>query len=173
MASAARSDVPPGTVGVSLREEGVVVEYLDGRTTLYRGVPEAVSGPLTVAPGRETHVLVTDPDGTEGVLTYINDLRTHDEMLEDSGVGRVILEPGEEATLFPGVVARRPGERTEVMVDPETVDGRVFAFVEDGWSEERYEFVADADASGEGGVSTGGNTDTDTDAATDADGESE
>jgi len=145
MSPAARSDVPPGTVGVRLREEGVVVEYLDGRTTLYRGVPETVSGPLTVAPGRETHVLVTDPGGSEGVLTYVNDLRTHDEVLEDSGVGRVILEPGEEATLFPGVVARRPGERTEVAVDPVAVDGRVFAFVEDGWSEERYEFVADAD----------------------------
>ncbi|MEF8781179.1 MAG: DUF5796 family protein, partial [Haloferacaceae archaeon] len=47
MSRSNRGDVPPQTVGVELREEGIVVEYVDGRTTLYRGVPERVEGTLT------------------------------------------------------------------------------------------------------------------------------
>jgi hypothetical protein len=35
MSAPSRSDVPPTSIGIDLREEGVVVEYLDGRTTLY------------------------------------------------------------------------------------------------------------------------------------------
>ncbi|SDY08129.1 DUF5796 family protein [Halopenitus persicus] len=142
MSSPARSDVPPSTLGVELREEGVVVEYLDGRTTLYRGVPTEVEGTLTAGPGKETHVLVTDPTETEGVMTYVNDLKTHDEILEDSGVGRVIFEPGESEELFPGVAARRVGERTQVEADPELAGGRVFVFLEDDWSERSFEIVA-------------------------------
>jgi len=141
-----RNDVPPSTVGVDLREEGVVVEYLDGRDTLYRGVPRAVEDELTAAPGKQTHVLVTDPTETEGVMVYVNDLKTHDEILEDSGVGRVILEPGETEELFPGVAVRREGESTVVEADPEAARGRVFAFVEDDWSEHSYEIVAGDDA---------------------------
>jgi len=67
MSAPSRSDVPPTSIGIDLREEGVVVEYLDGRTTLYRGVPDAAEGSVTAGPGKETHVLVTDPTETEGV----------------------------------------------------------------------------------------------------------
>lgn len=140
----ARNDVSPSTLGVELREEGVVVEYLDGRTTLYRGAPQKVTDTLTTGPGKETHILVTDPTETEGVLIYVNDLKTHDDILEQSGVGRVILDTGDEEELFPGVVVRRTGGmRNEVEADPDVARGRVFAFVEDDWGEESYEFVAE------------------------------
>ncbi|ELZ82148.1 hypothetical protein KU306_11440 [Haloferax larsenii] len=140
----ARNDVAPSTLGVELLDYGVAVEYLDGRTTVYRGVPEAVTDTLTTKPGREVHVLVTDPSETEGVMMYVNDLKTHDEVLESSGVGRVILAEGDEEELFPGVVARRiSGHRFEVDADPEVARGRVFVFVEDDWSEDAYEFVAE------------------------------
>lgn len=138
-----RSDVAPSTLGVSLKEYGVEVEYLDGRTAVYRGVPEQVEGTLTTSPGRETHLLVTDPTATEGVMLYVNDRRTHDDILEDSGVGRVLLAPEEDEEVFPGVTVRRlPAERTEIGVDLSAAGGRVFAFVEDEWGEESYEFVA-------------------------------
>lgn len=136
-----RTDVPPDTVGVELRQEGVVVEYLDGRTTLYRGVPERVTGTLKAAPGKETHVLVTDQMETEGVLVYVNDRTTHDDILEDSGVGRVLLHPGESEELFPGVEVRQEGESTVVDAAPDVARGRVFVFVEDDWGEASYEIV--------------------------------
>lgn len=145
MSAPARGDVPPTSIGIDLREEGVVVEYLDGRTTLYRGVPEAVEGPMTTGPGKETHVLVTDPTETEGVMTYVNDFKTDDEILEDSGVGRVMLDSEETEELFPGVIVTRTGRRNEIVADPEIAGGRVFVFVEDEWTEGSYEIVAPPD----------------------------
>lgn len=139
---AVHNDVPPRTLGVELREEGVVVTYADSRTTIYRGVPQAVDGPLQTAPGKETHILVTDPTETEGVLLYVNDLKTADEILEDTGVGRILLDEGDREEVFPGVtVSRTDGLRTTVEADPEAARGRVFVFVEDDWGEESYEFV--------------------------------
>jgi hypothetical protein len=103
-----------------------------------------VSDTLTTKPGRDLHVLVTDPTESEGVLVYVNDLKTHDDILESTGVGRVILGHEEEDELFPGVVVRRVGElRFEVDADPEAARGRVFAFVEDDWGEDSYEFVTE------------------------------
>ncbi|WP_418281502.1 DUF5796 family protein [Halorubrum sp. DTA98] len=141
MSAPSRSDVPPTSIGIDLREEGIVVEYLDGRTTLYRGAPEPIEGAMTTGPGKETHVLVTDPTETEGVMTYVNDFKTDDEILRDSGVGRVVLEPDETEELFPGVVVTRTGQRNEVVADPAVAGGRVFVFVEDEWSEGSYEIV--------------------------------
>lgn len=57
----ARNDIAPSTLGVELHDYGVEVEYLDNRTTVYRGVPQAVTGTLATAPGKEVHVLVTTP----------------------------------------------------------------------------------------------------------------
>jgi hypothetical protein len=142
----ARNDVAPKTVGVELREEGIAVEYLDGRVTFYRGVPETVTDSLTATPGKEVHVLVTDPTETEGVLLYVNDLKTAAEILEDTGVGRIVLQEGDSESLFPGVTAERlSGERTRITADPDVARGRVFAFVEDQWTEESYEFLAGED----------------------------
>jgi hypothetical protein len=139
-----REDVAPSTLGIELREEGIEVEYLDGRTTLYRGVPEAVPGTLRTGPGKEVHVLVTDPTETEGVMMYINDRATEAEILESTGVGRVMLEADETEEVFPGVVVRAAGgERLELEADPEAARGRVFAFVEDEWGEQSYELLND------------------------------
>ena len=152
----AHTDVPPSTVGVDLVESGVEVEYTDGRKTFYRGVPESVTGTLTTPPKKETHVLVTDPTETEGVLVYINDLKTHDNILDSTGVGRVILDDGESEEVFPGVTASRPGGmRTEIDADLDVTRGRVFAFVEDDWTEESYEFVR-ADEDGADDPESGG-----------------
>ena len=141
---AVHNDVPPRTLGVELREEGVVVTYADDRTTIYRGVPQKVSDSLKTAPGKETHILVTDPTETEGVLLYVNDLKTADEILEDTGVGRILLSEGDREDVFPGVtVSRTDGLRTTVEADPEEARGRVFVFVEDDWGEASYEFVTD------------------------------
>jgi hypothetical protein len=159
MSAPHRNDVAPSTLSVSLLPEGVEVEYTDGRRALYRGVPEKVSS-LTTSPGRDLHVLVTDPTETEGVLVYVNDLKTHDDILESTGVGRVLLDSEEESELFPGVVVRRVGElRFEVEADPETARGRVFAFVEDDWGEDSYEFVSDPEAAGEDDQGAAGSED--------------
>ncbi|TQQ83455.1 hypothetical protein EGH24_01275 [Halonotius terrestris] len=140
------SDVAPRTLGVDLRPEGVVVTYADGRTTMYRGVPTKVSDSLTTNPGKETHLLVTDPSETEGVMLYVNDLKTHDEIFEDTGVGRILLDDGDEEEVFPGVTVRRDGDhRTTVEADPDVARGRVFVFVEDDWGEESYEFVPESE----------------------------
>lgn len=140
----AHDDVAPSTLGVRLLEEGVEVEYVDGRTILYHGVPEPVSGTLRTSPGKNVHVLVTAPTETEGVLVYVNDRDTHGDILESTGVGRVLLEADETEELFPGVTVRRAGlERFEIEADPTAARGRVFVFVEDEWGEESYELVGD------------------------------
>jgi hypothetical protein len=142
-----RGDVSPSTVPVRLLDHGVEVEYLDGRVTLYHGVPRTIEGPLRTAPGKETHVLVTDPTDSEGVMIYVNDRNTHDEVLESSGVGRVLLAPGESTELFPGVtVERLSGRRNEIVADPAVAGGRVLVFVEDEWDEQSYELVGPGDA---------------------------
>jgi hypothetical protein len=144
---AERSDIAPETLQVRLDPEGVEVEYIDGRSVFYHGVPEKRDGSLLSPPGRDVHVLVTSPDGTEGVMVYVNDRRTHDDILESTGVGRVILERGEETSLFPGVEVENRGYRVEVTADPEAAGGRVFVFAEDETGEAAYELVAEDDDS--------------------------
>ncbi len=144
-----RNDVPPGTVGVDLREEGVVVEYADGRETLYRGVPSAEAGSVRTGPGKECHLLVTDPTESEGVMLYVNDRTTEDDILEDTGVGRVMLDLGESEEVFPGVTANHlDGRRIEIEADPEVARGRVFVFVEDDWGEQSFEIVSEEEEEG-------------------------
>ena len=137
----ARNDVAPETLSVDLTEDGVVVEYKDGREVFYRGVPERVEERVVAAPAKDVHVLVTDPNETEGVLLYVNDLNTHDDILEDTGVGRIMLETGEEEEVFPGVTISDTSMRVAVEADPETARGRVFVFVEDEMGERSYEIV--------------------------------
>jgi hypothetical protein len=139
----ARNDIAPSTLGVELTEEGVYVEYTDGREVFYNGVPERIEGTLRTDPGKDVHVLVTDPTETEGVLVYVNDLKTNDEILESTGVGRVLLDPGEAEELFPGVTVRADGYAVEVEADPETARGRVFVFEEDELGEYAYELFAE------------------------------
>ncbi|PSQ16173.1 hypothetical protein BRD00_11945 [Halobacteriales archaeon QS_8_69_26] len=141
-----RSNVSPATLSVELVEGGVAVEYLDGRETFYHGVPEAVEGPVRAAPRRHLHVLVTDPSGTEGVLTYVNDRTSHDDVLESTGVGRVLLEADEREELFPGVAVEMDGLAPVVSADLDLVDGRVFVFEEDEIVEKSYEIVPEDEA---------------------------
>jgi hypothetical protein len=135
-------EVAPDTLSVELAAEGVVVEYTDGRDVFYRGVPERIESPHQTAPGKDTHVLVVDETETSGVLLYVNERRTDAEILEDTGVGRVLLDEGEETTLFPGVTVRGGNLRSEIAVDSD-VSGRVFVFEEDQFSEHSYELLAE------------------------------
>jgi len=135
------SDVSPDTLTVDLVDGGVVVEYTDGREVIYRGVPERVEAPHQTAPGKDTHVLVTDASETRGVLVYVNERRTDDDILESSGVGRVMLEGGETSTLFPGVTVHGGSLRCELTLERDLVDGRVFVFEEDQFEGRSYEVV--------------------------------
>ena len=136
-----RNDVAPDTLGVELTEDGIAVEYTDGRTVFYHGVPRKAEGEVRTAPAKDAHVLVTDERGTQGILVYVNDLNTHDDILEDTGVGRIMLD-NEEEELFPGVVIRDDQMRVEVEADLAVVDGRVFVFEDDEMGERSYEIGA-------------------------------
>jgi hypothetical protein len=74
-------------------------------------------------------------------MMYVNDRNTHDDILESTGVGRVLLDPGKEEALFPGVTVRVDGYAVEVEADPETARGRVFVFEENELDEASYELV--------------------------------
>jgi len=162
-----RSEVPPDTLPVELTSDGVEVTYQDGRRVFYRGVPAKVAGSVRTAPGKDVHVLVTDEDERRGVLVYANERKTEDSILEDTGVGRVLLDRGEEAAVFPGVTVRERQLRVEVETDPGMVDGRVFVFEEDEMGERSFELVAEdaaeddstgdvRDADGRGGTAEDG-----------------
>lgn len=142
-----RNDIAPDTLEVSLEPEGVEVRYTDGRSVFYHGVPTKVEGSVTSAPGKDVHVLVTDPTEEEGVMLYVNDRTTVDEILESSGVGRVVIDRDQTESIFPGVEATNAGYRIEVEADPETARGRVFVFVEDELGESSYEIVSATEAS--------------------------
>ncbi|MFC6732985.1 MULTISPECIES: DUF5796 family protein [unclassified Haladaptatus] len=138
-----RNDISPETLGIELTEGGVVVHYTDGREVFYNGVPAKVEGTVKTAPAKDVHILVTDPTETEGVIVYVNDRNTADEILESTGVGRVLLDENEETSIFPGVTIRDAGGyRVEVEADPETVRGRVFVFEEDDMGERSFEIVS-------------------------------
>ena len=173
-----RSNVAPSTIGVDFVEGGVVVEYLDGRDVFYHGPPKPVEESIKTPPGKEVHVLVTDPDGIEGVMTYVNDHNTHDDILESTGVGRVMLEGDDEEVLFPGVTVSTEAYSIRVDADLSLVDGRVFVFAEDELSEHAYELVehvereddsstAEADTTGANGEQN------EVDGSNDADGNTE
>ncbi|KYH25375.1 hypothetical protein HAPAU_20450 [Halalkalicoccus paucihalophilus] len=138
-----RSNVSPSTLGIELQESGIAVTYTDGREVFYHGIPETVSETLRTPPGKEVHILVTDPTETEGVMMYVNDLKTHDEVLESTGVGRVLVGPDEREEVFPGVEVRTESHRVFVDADPEIARGRVFVFAEDDMSEHSYEMVTE------------------------------
>ncbi|PSP79489.1 hypothetical protein BRC81_04535 [Halobacteriales archaeon QS_1_68_20] len=138
-----RKEAAPASLPVRLEEGGVVVEYLDGREVFYHGVPEAVGDSLRAPPGKHVHVLVTDADGNEGVLVYVDDLKTDAEILESTGVGRLFVEGEGTAQVFPGVTVRRDGHAHVVEADDDTVDGRVFVFAEDQFGESSYELLAE------------------------------
>jgi hypothetical protein len=147
-----RNDIAPDTLDISLEPEGVEVRYTDGRSVFYHGVPTKVEKSVTSAPGKDVHVLVTDPTEETGVMVYVHDRATDDEILRSSGVGRVVIDRDRTESLFPGVEATNAGYRIEVEADPETARGRVFVFVEDELGESSYEIVAPTEEPTTGGA---------------------
>ncbi|MEF8831348.1 MAG: DUF5796 family protein [Halobacteriales archaeon] len=144
-----RSEVPPATLPVELTEGGIAVEYLDGRDVFYHGIPTKAEGTVSAPADKELHVLVTGEDGTEGAMYYVNDRKTRNDILEDSGVGRVLVDVGGRAQLFPGVEVSREGHVHYVEADLDAVDGRVFVFIEDPTGELSLELVEEVDDSPE------------------------
>lgn len=140
-----RSDVPPDTLPIELTPDGVEITYNDGRSVFYRGVPTKVEGAVKTAPGKDVHVLVSDKTETQGVLVYVNELNTEAEILEETGVGRVMLDKAEETTVFPGVTVRESQMRIDVEMDADAVDGRVFVFEEDELGERSFELVPEGE----------------------------
>lgn len=140
-----RNEISPNTLRVDLDPEGIEVEYTDGRSVFYHGVPEKTSGPVRTPPGKQVHVLVTDPTETEGVVIYVNDRKTDDDILRDTGVGRVLVDAGEETSIFPGVTVRQEAYQIQVEADTEATRGRVFVFAEDELSERSWEIVNESD----------------------------
>ncbi|MFB6142061.1 MAG: DUF5796 family protein [Halorientalis sp.] len=136
-----RAEISPVPLPVSFTEHGVEVEYRDGRSVFYRGVPATAEGSVRTAPDKDVHVLVTDEAGEEGVLTYVNDRTTYDDILRDTGVGRVLLDVGEETAVYPGVTVENERHRVTVTADFDAVDGRVFVFEEDELGERSHELV--------------------------------
>lgn len=136
-----RSDLSPSSLPVEVSEESVAVEYLDGRRATYRTPPEPVGDAVRCQPGKEVHVVVVRPESARGVVIYVNDRKTDDEILESSGVGRVVLARGETTELVPGVTVRADGYAIEVEADPSAVEGRVFVFEEDELGERAFELI--------------------------------
>lgn len=136
--------VSPATLGVELLEEEIVVRYLDGRRTVYQGPVEPTTPPLRTAPGRLVQLLLIEPGETEGVLVYVNDRDTDAEILEESGVGRINLDPGEEVSVFPGVTVAMDGYHAVVDVDMQVIDGRLFVFAEGPLDARSYELLEEA-----------------------------
>lgn len=142
-----RKDVSPDTLPIDLLAEGITVDYSDGRQVFYNGVPEKTTGPVHTQPGKDVQILVTDPTETEGILVYVNERNTHHEILETTGVGRIMVESGEQEELFPGVHVDIDGYAVIVDADPEVARGRVFVFEEDEMGERSFEIVSeDADS---------------------------
>ena len=141
-----RSEIAPDTLSVELAEGGIEVEYADERTVFYHGVPTAVERAVKTAPAKDVHVLVTDESESHGILVYVDERKTEDEILDDTGVGRVLLSDGEETTIFPGVTARETQMRVGIEYDPTDVDGRVFVFEEDEMGERSFELVPEGEA---------------------------
>ncbi len=138
-----RNEISPDTLPIELDPEGIDVRYHDDRSVFYHGVPTKTTEAVSPPPGTQVQVLITDRSHTEGVMIYVNDRKTADEILESSGVGRVLVDNGEETTLFPGVTASASNYRETITADPGVAEGRVFVFAEDEMQEHSWEIVAE------------------------------
>lgn len=136
-----RREVSPATLPIDIGDDGVTVEYLDGRHVRYPGPIQRVPESVRCAPGKEVHVLVTDGTADRGAMIYVNDRNTHGDILEDTGVGRVLLGSGEESELFPGVGVQLDGHAVVVRAELGVVEGRVFVFEEDDLGERAFELT--------------------------------
>lgn len=125
-----RSNVSPVPLTVERSTEAVSLQYLDDRVVTYRGPFEESQSELRANRSFEVHILVIDPDTGEGIMTYINDYDTSDEILESTGVGRVLIDDGQREVIYPGITATLEGETIHVSLDSSIDDVWVYAFVE-------------------------------------------
>ena len=133
-----RSAISPATLGVHQSEEGIEIEYLDGRRVRYRAPPTPQSGSIDAPRTSHVHVLVRQPDLDEGIIVYLNDHKTSDAILASTGVGRVLLEAEERVTLHPGVTVTASQEQLTVEIGPSAESEEVFVFVETQLDERAY-----------------------------------
>ncbi|MFP4591467.1 MAG: DUF5796 family protein [Halobacteriales archaeon] len=138
---AGRESVSPSTLRLEATDRGLEVRYLDGRRTVYRRDPAPSTPPLRTKPGRIVQVLLADEALTEGVLVFVNDPDTEAEILEESGVGRVNLDPDDHVSVLPGVTVEMDGYSAVVDVDFAAVDARVFCFEEGQLGADAHELV--------------------------------
>lgn len=135
----ARSNVTPNPLPLEIEDSTISIQYQDGRVVTYHGPIEERDATVSATLTYEIHVLVTD--GTEGSIVYVNDYDTSDEVLEATGVGRVIISESDSASVYPGVTASRRGERITIEVDRGAVAESVYVFVENQLEEHAYQLV--------------------------------
>ena len=133
-------EIAPAALPVELVEGGIVVTYQDGREVIYRGVPERVGPKYATGPGREIHLLVTD--GDTGRLVYVDERMTDPEILERTGVGRILLTVDDPVEAQPGITACKTGLRIEFTVAPADLKGTAFVFEQDQFGEHSVELAA-------------------------------
>lgn len=139
-------NVSPASLPVHAGDEGIEITYLDDRRVTYRATPESTQSPVRVQERSQVHVLIVGPDGDAGRLVSINDRKTSNNILERTGVGRVLLDDGGEATLAPGVDVHRSGEELIVHVSPVVGERRILVFVDTQRHEHAYEVAPTASA---------------------------
>lgn len=135
---AGRSNVSPVPLRLEPRDPGIAVRYLDRRVVEYTTPLAEADDGIGATITYEIHVLVTDEAETEGIMVYLNDYDTSDDVLEATGVGRILLEEGESAAVYPGVTASRTDDRIDVAADPGAVEGSVLVFVENQLEERAF-----------------------------------
>lgn len=140
-----RSNVSPVPLPVHRNAGGIQVEYLDGRRVTYGAPREETDGPVEATVTFEVHVLVVDPEREEGIMVYLNDYDTDDEILETTGVGRVLLAPEAREVIYPGVAVRRVGDRVRVTTEEPLEAAAVYVFVENELGERAYHLAASDD----------------------------
>lgn len=140
-----RETVSPATLQVDRRDDGIAVRYLDGRETVYQLEPEPAEPPLRTRPGLLVQILKVAPGFDTGVLVYVNDPDSAAEILEDTGVGRINLQPNERASLLPGIEVHMDGHYAVIDADLDAIDGRVFVFEEGMLGSAAHELVEAVD----------------------------
>ena len=133
-----RTNVSPTFLPVRKRDSQIELTYLDDRTVTYSGPFDTSLDTVEANRSVEVHVLIVDSEFKEGMMVYINDYDTVDDILESSGVGRIILPDGGVETLYPGVRVIRDGERIRVTAGEAPDDIWCFAFIESQLSEDAY-----------------------------------
>lgn len=136
-----RETVSPSTLQVRREESAIIVQYLDGRETVYELERDETEPPVRTQPGMLVQVLQVTDDFGSGLLIYVNDRDSAPEILEDTGVGRINLQPGESASLLPGIEVAMDGHSAVVDADLDAVDGHVFVFEEGMMGAAAYELV--------------------------------